>query len=63
MTSVFSLSTTEQPKQRVRRKMTPDEKADYRKRRIVKACESCSKRKRKVGLPHPFKGRIMLTFV
>ncbi|GAB7334287.1 hypothetical protein MBLNU13_g06320t1 [Cladosporium sp. NU13] len=47
MTSVFSLSTTEQPKQRVRRKMTPDEKADYRKRRIVKACESCSKRKRK----------------
>ena len=62
MTSVFSLSTTEQPKQRVRRKMTPDEKADYRKRRIVKACESCSKRKRKVGLPHPFKSSIMLTF-
>jgi hypothetical protein len=47
MTSVFSLSTTKQPQQRVRRKMTPDEKADYRKRRIVKACESCSKRKRK----------------
>jgi hypothetical protein len=55
MTSVFSLSTTEQPKQRVRRKMTPDEKADYRKRRIVKACESCSKRKRKVGLLPPIK--------
>jgi len=62
MTSVFSLSTTEQPKQRVRRKMTPDEKADYRKRRIVKACESCSKRKRKVGLPHPIKRKHRANF-
>jgi len=55
MTSVFSLSTTEQPKQRIRRKMTPDEKAEYRKRRIAKACEMCSKRKRKVGHLHPVK--------
>jgi hypothetical protein len=49
MTSVFSLSTSEQPKQRVRRKMTESEKIEYRKRRIVKACEKCSKRKRKVS--------------
>jgi hypothetical protein len=53
MTSVFSLSTTEQPKQRVRRKMTDLEKVEYRKRRIVKACDACSKRKRKVGLLRP----------
>lgn len=51
MTSVFSLSTSEQPKQRVRRKMTEAEKVEYRKRRIVKACEKCSKRKRKVCFP------------
>jgi len=49
MTSVFSLSTSEQPKQRIRRKMTESEKIEYRKRRIVKACEKCSKRKRKVS--------------
>lgn len=48
MTSVFSLSTESQPKTRVRRKMTEEEKLEYRKRRIVKACETCSKRKRKV---------------
>lgn len=48
MTSVFSLSTSEQPKQRVRRKMTEAEKVEYRKRRIAKACDKCSKRKRKV---------------
>lgn len=47
MTGVFSLSTNSQPKTRVRRKMTEAEKADYRKRRIVKACDKCSKRKRK----------------
>ena len=47
MTTVFSISTTGQPKQRVRRKMTEAEKAEYRKRRIVKACDSCSRRKRK----------------
>ncbi|KAK5685566.1 hypothetical protein LTS10_003647 [Elasticomyces elasticus] len=47
MTGVFSVSTTDQPKQRIRRKMTEAEKAEYRKRRIVKACEKCSKRKRK----------------
>nr|OQO19728.1 hypothetical protein B0A51_13494 [Rachicladosporium sp. CCFEE 5018] len=47
MTSVFSLSTSEQPKQRVRRKMTEAEKVEYRKRRIVKACEKCKARKRK----------------
>lgn len=52
MTSVFSLSTSEQPKQRIRRKMTDSEKIEYRKRRIVKACEKCSKRKRKVSLIH-----------
>lgn len=47
MTGVFSLSDSAQPKQRVRRKMTEAEKAEYRKRRIVKACDKCSKRKRK----------------
>lgn len=47
MTSVFSLSNTSQPKTRVRRKMTDSEKAEYRKRRMVKACDKCSKRKRK----------------
>ena len=45
MTGVFSLSSTSQPKTRVRRKMTESEKLEYRKRRIVKACDSCSKRK------------------
>lgn len=53
MTSVFSLSTSEQPKQRVRRKMTDAEKVEYRKRRIVKACDKCSKRKRKVCTLRP----------
>lgn len=47
MTSVFSLSTNPQPKSRIRRKMTEGEKTEYRKRRIVKACDKCSKRKRK----------------
>lgn len=46
MTGVFSLSS-EQPKQRIRRKMTEAEKIEYRKRRIVKACDACQKRKRK----------------
>lgn len=50
MTGVFCLSTSSQPKQRVRRKMTDAEKAEYRKRRIVKACDKCAKRKRKC--PH-----------
>ena len=49
MTSVFALSTSEQPRQRIRRKMTEAEKVEYRKRRIAKACEKCSKRKRKVS--------------
>ena len=47
MTSVFSLSAQSQPKTKVRRKMTEAEKVEYRKRRLVKACEKCSKRKRK----------------
>ena len=47
MTGVFSLSDSTQPKQRIRRKMTEAEKIEYRKRRIVKACEKCAKRKRK----------------
>ena len=47
MTGVFSLSDSTQPKQRVRRKMTEAEKVEYRKRRIVKACDKCAKRKRK----------------
>ncbi|KAI7233157.1 hypothetical protein KC330_g5525 [Hortaea werneckii] len=47
MTGVFSISSTDQPKQRVRRKMTEAEKIDYRKRRMVKACEKCQRRKRK----------------
>ncbi|CAK4032548.1 Hypothetical predicted protein [Lecanosticta acicola] len=50
MTGVFSLSNSLQPKQRVRRKMTEAEKAEYRKRRIVKACSKCAERKRKC--PH-----------
>jgi hypothetical protein len=50
MTGVFSLSSEPQPKQRVRRKMTEAEKIEYRKRRIVKACDKCAKRKRKC--PH-----------
>jgi hypothetical protein len=61
MTSVFSLSTSEQPKQRVRRKMTEAEKVEYRKRRIVKACDKCSKRKRKVRLSPPAsKGNMLI---
>lgn len=47
MTGVFSLSTASQPKPRVRRKMTESELVQYRKRRIVKACDSCRERKRK----------------
>jgi hypothetical protein len=47
MTSVFSLSSTSQPKTHVRRKMTESELVEYRKRRIVKACDSCKARKRK----------------
>ncbi|KAK5128153.1 hypothetical protein LTR08_004105 [Meristemomyces frigidus] len=47
MTGVFSVSSADQPKQRVRRKMTDAEKQEYRQRRIVKACEKCQKRKRK----------------
>lgn len=58
MTGVFSLSDSTQPKQRVRRKMTEAEKMEYRKRRIIKACDKCSKRKRKVcrisGMKRPF---------
>lgn len=53
MTGVFSLSSTSQPKTRVRRKMTEAEKLEYRKRRIVKACDSCSKRKRKCSHNQP----------
>lgn len=53
MTGVFSLSSTSQPKTRVRRKMTESEKLEYRKRRIVKACDSCSKRKRKCSHNQP----------
>ncbi|KAF2482656.1 hypothetical protein BDY17DRAFT_311096 [Neohortaea acidophila] len=51
MTSVFTLADYPQPKQHVRRKMTDQEKADYRQRRLAKACEKCAKRKRKVALP------------
>lgn len=50
MTGVFSLSAESQPKQHMRRKMTEAEKVEYRKRRIVKACDKCAKRKRKC--PH-----------
>ena len=53
MTGVFSLSDNTQPKQRMRRKMTDAEKADYRKRRIVKACDKCAKRKRKCNHNQP----------
>ena len=47
MTSSFSVSSVDQPKQRLRRKMTEAEKQEYRQRRIVKACDKCQKRKRK----------------
>lgn len=48
MTGVFSLSNHVAPtKTRVRRKMTDAERREYRKRRQVRACESCAKRKRK----------------
>lgn len=47
MVGVFSVSSANQPKQRIRRKMTESEKSEYRKRRMVKACEKCQKRKRK----------------
>lgn len=50
MTGVFSLSAESLPKQHMRRKMTEAEKVEYRKRRIVKACDKCAKRKRKC--PH-----------
>lgn len=53
MTGVFSLSDSTQPKQRVRRKMTELEKVEYRKRRIVKACDKCAKRKRKCSHNQP----------
>jgi len=53
MTGVFSISTTEQPRQRIRRKMTEAEKIEYRMRRIVKACDKCSKRKRKCNHNKP----------
>lgn len=49
MTTVFSLKSSQPPKQRTRRKMTETEKAEYRKRRQMKACEKCAKRKRKVS--------------
>ncbi|KAK5120706.1 hypothetical protein LTR85_006064 [Meristemomyces frigidus] len=47
MTGVFSVCSSDQPKQRIRRKMTEAEKIEYRQRRIVKACDKCQKRKRK----------------
>jgi len=53
MTGVFSVSTNDQPKQRIRRKMTEAEKAEYRKRRIVKACDKCAARKRKCNHNQP----------
>lgn len=47
MTGVFSISSV-QPKQHSRRRMTEREKAEYRQRRMAKACDKCAKRKRKV---------------
>ncbi|TKA71327.1 hypothetical protein B0A49_05371 [Cryomyces minteri] len=47
MTSVWSVSEKVQPKMRSRRKMTEHEKVEYRQRRVMRACENCSKRKRK----------------
>lgn len=55
MTGVFSISSV-QPKQHQRRKMTEKEKAEYRKRRTVKACDKCAKRKRKVCNPSLMQG-------
>ncbi|KAK4539140.1 hypothetical protein LTR36_001452 [Oleoguttula mirabilis] len=53
MTAVFSVCSSNQPKQRIRRKMTEAEKIEYRQRRIVKACEKCQKRKRKCDHNQP----------
>lgn len=36
-----------QPEQRARRRMTEAEKIEFRKRRIVKPCDECARRKRK----------------
>ncbi|KAK4991745.1 hypothetical protein LTR50_001562 [Elasticomyces elasticus] len=47
MTGVFSLTPHISPKIRSRRRMTEEEKTDYRRRRQVRACNLCSKRKRK----------------
>lgn len=46
MTGVFSISSV-QPKQHQRRRMTENEKAEYRRRRMAKACDKCARRKRK----------------
>ena len=47
MTGVFSLSSNSHTRSHIRRKMTDTEKAEYRKRRLVRACDQCQKRKRK----------------
>lgn len=36
-----------EPKRHVRRKMTPQEKLDYRRRRLLRACKECASSKRK----------------
>ncbi|KAK0898160.1 hypothetical protein LTR02_010296 [Friedmanniomyces endolithicus] len=61
MTGVFSVSTNDQPKQRIRRKMTEAEKAEYRKRRIVKACDKCATRKRKCNHNQPEMETVAMT--
>lgn len=55
MTGVFSISSV-QPKQHSRRRMTEREKAEYRQRRMAKACDKCARRKRKVCY-HDLKNR------
>ncbi|KAF2099521.1 hypothetical protein NA57DRAFT_55485 [Rhizodiscina lignyota] len=47
MTSVWSVSTTAQPKIRTRRAMTEAEKKEYRRKRLDGACAECRRRRRK----------------
>lgn len=50
MTSVWSVSSTVQPKIRTRRAMTDAEKKEYRRKRVDGACAECRRRRRKVSI-------------
>lgn len=49
-THVFSISPRGQPKVHTRRKMTEDERSEYRRRRMLGSCERCRRLKRKASL-------------